>query len=75
MPVFTLYDGHRKPRTARGARQFRLAQFAYFNQCWHAAPKNKSDRRALKALERKGFIETFFDDVDLLYRYIPSRAA
>jgi hypothetical protein len=75
MPTFTLYDGRAKPRVARGHRQFRLARFAYDAQCWHAAPKNASDRRALKALERKGFIETFFDGVDLLYRYIPARAA
>ncbi|HEU0197007.1 MAG TPA: hypothetical protein VFQ88_07285 [Nevskiaceae bacterium] len=72
MPSFTIFDGCRS-RRALGARQTRIALFAFDAPCWHYASSHPSDRRAVRALAAKGMLRLSHRGRDLMYRYIPGR--
>jgi hypothetical protein len=57
MKTLTIFYGAPKPFKAIGKHQVNLLDFAYRYKGWHSInPKDRNAMRAMKALERKGYL-------------------
>lgn len=65
--TLTIYYGKATPMRAVGTRQCRLLSFAEKYQGWQTMGKDKSDRRALRALQAKGYLEVVGDQFRIVY--------
>ncbi len=53
----TIYTGTKNPMVARGKNQCHLLEFAHNHKGWHTFKQNRATKRAITALEKKGYIE------------------
>jgi hypothetical protein len=57
MTTFKIYHGNVKPMVAVGEHQCRLLGFAWTYPGWHSSAPDRTTRRAVNALHRKGYLE------------------
>lgn len=57
MQTLTIWHGAPVPMVARGVNQCRILSFAERFKGWHYFADDKPTRRALSALEAKGYLE------------------
>lgn len=67
MTVFKIFYGATKPIRAVGQRQCKLLQFAEKYRGWHTIGKDKSDIRAMRALQSRGCLEVSGDQFRFIY--------
>lgn len=62
MNTLTIFYGASKPIKAIGKHQSNLLHFAYLYPSWHSInTKDRNAMRAMKALERKGYLKVIDD--------------
>jgi hypothetical protein len=57
MTTFTIYHGTANPMIARGKYQAAMLAFAEKYRGWHSCGTDRADLRAMRALEKKGYLE------------------
>lgn len=57
MKTLSLYYGGPAPMIARGEHQCNLLKFAEKNKGWHTFANDRITKRAVTALEKKGYLE------------------
>lgn len=72
MAKLAIYHGAARPMVAVGVHQCRLLSFVERYHGWHAIGFDRASLRAVKALERKGYIEVSGDMMRISY---PSQEA
>lgn len=67
MATLTIYCGLPKPIKATGKNQVRLLEFAHKYRTWHTYSQDKATKKAIKALESKGYLEVIDDQFHFTY--------
>lgn len=67
MPKFTIYYGSAIPMKAVGKHQCRLLEFAEKYRGWHTYAQDRTTKRAVEDLHRKGYLEVIGDQFRFCY--------
>lgn len=61
METFTVFDGRGRPLVARGKMQCHILDFAEKHRHWHVAGRRPGEKRAVRALAKRGALDILED--------------